>query len=104
MVSPERQGHALATVFSGMTIASVLGVPMSAWLAARWGWQPMMLIVATFGLLECALVAGFVHDKVEGTPLTLRTLMSVIKEKSLSFGIAVMVMEDRKSTRLNYSN
>src|SRR3546814_7844472 len=76
MVSPERQGHALATVFSGMTIASVLGVPMSAWLAARWGWQPMMLIVATFGLLACALVAGFVHDQDE----------------------------DRKSTRLNSSH
>src|SRR3546814_15241248 len=58
MVSPERQGHALATVFSGMTIASVLGVPMSAWLAARWGWQPMMLIVASFGLLACALVSS----------------------------------------------
>src|SRR3546814_476923 len=66
---------------------------MSAWLAARWGWQPMMLIVATFGLLACALVAGFVHDKDEGTPLTLRTFMSVIKEKSLAFGIAVMVLE-----------
>src|SRR3546814_14990038 len=91
MVSPERQGHALATVFSGMTIASVLGVPMSAWLAARWGWQPMMLLVATFGLLACALVAGLVHDQDDGTPVTLRHFMSVIQEKYRDFGLAVLV-------------
>lgn len=31
LVKPERQGHALAVVFSGMTFATVFGLPMATW-------------------------------------------------------------------------
>ncbi len=39
LVPPERQGHALAVVFGGMTLASVLGLPLTAWLGAQLGWR-----------------------------------------------------------------
>ena len=93
IVPREQQGRALATVFSGMTMASVLGVPLSAWLAVHLGWRPMMLGVAGFSLLACALSAGVVRDRDEGAPMTLSKFLSVAKKKSIAFGIAVMALE-----------
>jgi DHA1 family inner membrane transport protein len=54
IVAKERRQRALATVFAGMTIASVLGVPLATFLSGGLGWRPALLGVA--GLCGVALV------------------------------------------------
>jgi predicted MFS family arabinose efflux permease len=56
-VAPENRGRALAFIYSGMTIALVLGVPLGTLLAARLDWRATFLGVAILGALA---VAGIV--------------------------------------------
>lgn len=93
LVGREQQGRALATVFSGMTLASVLGVPLSAWLADQWGYRPMLLAVAAFAFVAAGLVARNVHDAEKGSAMTLRMFMDVIANRAVALGIAVMALE-----------
>ena len=51
----EERGRALAKVFAGMTMAQVIGVPLGAWMAYRFGWHAPFFLVAALGAL-CALV------------------------------------------------
>ena len=93
LVPAERQGHALAVVFSGMTIATVLGVPLSAWAGHAIGWR------ATFGLIGIAvmvfalLVAAFVRNTGPGQPVRLSHLVDVLIHPATGAGIAVMALE-----------
>ena len=43
---PDQRGRALAKVFGGLTLAQVVGVPLGAWLAYRFGWQMAFWSVA----------------------------------------------------------
>lgn len=52
LTPPADRGRALATVFGGLTLAQVLGVPVGAWLGYQLGWQAAFAAVA----LLCAAV------------------------------------------------
>lgn len=55
-VSPvELRGRALAKVFSGVTLAQILGVPVGAWLAYRFGWHGPFYLVAA-GAAICTVI------------------------------------------------
>jgi predicted MFS family arabinose efflux permease len=54
MVPPERRGQAITFVFLGWSVASVMGMPLSAWVGGTLGWRWAFAGVATG-----ALVAGW---------------------------------------------
>lgn len=58
IVAPERRQRALATVFAGMTVAAVLGVPLVTLLSDTIGWRAALLAVAA--LAGLALVGVLV--------------------------------------------
>ena len=60
IVPAERQGAALSIVFAGMPAATVLGVPMSAWLGDLLGWRLVMGLVAALALAVLACVRRMV--------------------------------------------
>ena len=55
LTPPADRGRALATVFGGLTLAQVLGVPVGAWLGYQLGWQAAFAAVAV--LTVAVLVA-----------------------------------------------
>ena len=56
LVPAAQRGRALATVYGGFTLASVVGVPLTTELDAYLGWRGAILLVASLALLT-ALVA-----------------------------------------------
>jgi predicted MFS family arabinose efflux permease len=63
-VNPQMRGRALAFVYSGMTVALVIGVPLGAAVAAHLGWRSTFIGVA--GLSAAALVG--IHFKLPPVP------------------------------------
>lgn len=47
---PERRGQVLASVFGGLTLAQVLGVPAGAWVGYAFGWQAAFLLVVALAI------------------------------------------------------
>lgn len=56
LVTPERRGRAITTVFLGWSIASVLGSPLSALVGGTFGWRAAFWILAMLALLCSVLV------------------------------------------------
>ena len=55
LVAPNRRASAIALMFTGLTLANVLGVPFGSWLGHAVGWRGTFIAVALVGL--CAFVA-----------------------------------------------
>ncbi len=55
---PALRGRVIAVVFSGGTVALVLGVPAGTWLGERAGWRVSFLAVAGLGAIVFVLVAS----------------------------------------------
>jgi predicted MFS family arabinose efflux permease len=56
LVEPSQRGRAIATVFGGFVIATVLGVPGGAWLGAVAGWRSAMMVVAALTFIALLFV------------------------------------------------
>jgi len=51
LVPPQRRSAAIALMFSGLTLANVLGVPAGAWIGQNAGWRATFWAVGGLGLL-----------------------------------------------------
>ncbi len=72
LVAPGRQASAIAFMFSGLTLANLLGVPAGTWLAQTFSWRLVFWVIAGIGLLTMASVAILVPHIAKGKTIALR--------------------------------
>lgn len=93
LVARERQGRALATVFLGMTLASVVSTPLASWVALHLGWRGMFGGVAGLNLAAALAVASVIADRSAGQPLALRELFALLRRPGMAASVAVMLLQ-----------
>ncbi|MDQ0470765.1 MFS transporter [Labrys wisconsinensis] len=57
LVKPDRKASAIAVMFTGLTVANILGVPFGTWLGLELGWRATFWAVALVGLVALAVIA-----------------------------------------------
>lgn len=57
-----RRANAVGLVMSGLTTATLVGVPLAAWLGQHWGWRAAFVFVGAIGALAGVLVSRSVPD------------------------------------------
>ncbi|MEU2503681.1 MFS transporter [Streptomyces sp. NPDC007863] len=62
LVRPDRQARAVATMFLGLTVANILGVPAATLLGQHLGWRATFVVVTVIGLAALAALARLVPD------------------------------------------
>ncbi|MCC3771871.1 MFS transporter [Streptomyces sp. UNOC14_S4] len=62
LVAEGRQARAVATMFLGLTVANIVGVPAATLLGQHLGWRATFLVVTGIGLLAMAALAALVPD------------------------------------------
>ncbi|PCE24735.1 MFS transporter [Burkholderia ubonensis] len=60
LVPKDKAASAIATMFSGMTVAFVAGIPLGTFIGQHFGWRATFLIVALFGLVAFLGAVAFV--------------------------------------------
>ncbi|WP_314615825.1 MFS transporter [Streptomyces stackebrandtii] len=60
LVREDRQARAVATMFLGLTVANILGVPAATLLGQHLGWRATFLVVTVIGLVAMAALARLV--------------------------------------------
>ncbi|WP_406806370.1 MFS transporter [Burkholderia semiarida] len=68
LVPKEKAASAIATMFSGMTVAFVAGIPLGTFIGQHFGWRATFLIVALFGLVAFVGAVAFVPRGLPQTP------------------------------------
>ncbi|TPM28762.1 MFS transporter [Mesorhizobium sp. B2-3-4] len=57
LVAPNKKASAIALMFTGLTVANILGVPFGTWLGQAYGWRSTFLAVALVGVIAFAVIA-----------------------------------------------
>lgn len=64
LVPKEKAARAIATMFSGMTVAFVAGIPLGTFIGQHFGWRATFLVVALFGLIAFIGAVAFVPRRL----------------------------------------
>ena len=67
LVEPGRKASAIAIMFTGLTLATILGVPFGTWLGQQFGWRATFWAVTLIGAFALTVIAAFV-PKAEASP------------------------------------
>jgi DHA1 family inner membrane transport protein len=67
LVAPHRRSAAIALMFSGLTLANVLGVPIGAWIGQHAGWRATFWAVSGLGLLALGALLSLIprHTRLQ---------------------------------------
>ena len=96
MVPPERRGTAISLVFSGITVATVLGVPGGTAIGHAFGWRMAFwgvagIAVVAAGVMALLLPAG-PTPRAEGSNLTRQVKMLGRQQVWLSYAVILLLM------------
>ena len=58
LANPGKQATAVATMFMGLTIANIGGVPAATWIGQQFGWRQVFAITAIFGVITMVGLAA----------------------------------------------
>jgi DHA1 family inner membrane transport protein len=69
-VAPEKKAGAIAMMFTGLTVANVVGVPLCTLVGQGVGWRLSFTLVAALGVVGLVGIAKLVPDmpRPEGAP------------------------------------
>lgn len=56
LAAPGQRARAIGLVMSGLTLATLLGVPLAAWLGQHFGWRAAFVLVGAIALLAAGLI------------------------------------------------
>jgi DHA1 family inner membrane transport protein len=95
LVAPNRKASAIALMFTGLTVANILGVPFGTWLGQAYGWRSTFLAVTLVGILAFIVIALLVprdepatstaEDSAEGT-------LAVLGRRTVLLGLLTTVL------------
>jgi len=93
LVPEDKKASAIAVMFTGLTIATLLGVPAGAWLGLHFGWRATFWTIAGIGVVAMLVLARLVpadKGKVEVTPL--RQEIATLADPQVLLGLAMTVL------------
>lgn len=93
LVATERRASAIAVMFTGLTVANIVGVPFGTWLGQEYGWRATFWAVSAVGVAAMAVVAAWVPASA-GTPEagSWRADLAAIARAPVLRGFAVTVL------------
>jgi DHA1 family inner membrane transport protein len=93
MVAADKKASAIAIMFTGLTVATLLGVPAGAWLGHVLGWRATFWAVAAIGLVATTIITTQVPAPREhAEPIALRDELKVLARPQVLFGLLMTVL------------
>jgi DHA1 family inner membrane transport protein len=97
LVPPQRRASAISIMFTGLTLATLLGVPAGAWLGLQFGWRATFWVITLIGAAAFAVIAFFVPasrqgDAADAAPAPLRDELAAVLRPQVLRGLAMTVL------------
>ncbi len=93
MSTPAHRGRGITFVFMGWSIASVAGMPLTAWVGERMGWRIAMMLVAVGALAAAWLVHRSLPTGIRPPALSLRAWRKVFRSPLLMAVVLVTAFQ-----------
>ncbi|WP_221348902.1 MFS transporter [Streptomyces beigongshangae] len=92
LVAPDRKAGAIAMMFTGLTVANVVGVPLGTLIGQSAGWRLTFAGVAALGVLGLAGIAWLVPDASKPEGVRLRHELAAFKNVQVLLAMAMTVL------------
>jgi DHA1 family inner membrane transport protein len=92
LVVPEKRASAIALMFTGLTLANVLGVPFGTFIGQEFSWRATFWIVAALGLISLAGIAALLPNRHDHAPSGLAREIRVLKEPAAWLALMMTVL------------
>ncbi|MFD7645581.1 MFS transporter [Kitasatospora sp. NPDC059795] len=91
LVAPHLRARAVSVMFSGLTVANILGVPVATLLGQHLGWRAAMLVVVVIGLLGALAIARLVPQLPTHPGGGVRSELAAFGNRQLWYALATVV-------------
>jgi DHA1 family inner membrane transport protein len=93
LVAEDKRASAIATMFIGLTVATLLGVPFGAWFGLMLGWRAAFWAVTAIGVVAFVVVAALVPGHVgdNDKAVSLREELAVLGRPQVLLGLGMTV-------------
>ncbi|MGW0367144.1 MFS transporter [Streptomyces sp. NPDC002990] len=92
LVAPEKKAGAIATMFTGLTVANVVGVPLGTFVGQTFGWRVTFLIVAALGVLGLLGIARLVPELPRPGGVRIRHELAAFRNVQVLLAMAMTVL------------
>jgi len=93
LVPAQKRASAIAIMFTGLTIANILGVPFGTWLGQGFGWRATFWAVTAVGLAALAVIAVAVpKDEAPAEQSDWRQDLKVLARRPVLLGLLTTVL------------
>ncbi|MFD8143117.1 MFS transporter [Streptomyces sp. NPDC059708] len=92
LVAPERKAGAIAMMFTGLTVANVVGVPLGTLVGQHLGWRVTFLIVAALGVVGLLGIARLVPDLPRPEGVRIRHELAAFRNVQVLLAMAMTVL------------
>lgn len=93
LVAPSKKASAIAIMFTGLTVANILGVPFGTWLGQNFGWRATFWAVTLVGVVAFAIIAALVpKDRSVPEASNLKDDLAVLRRGPVLVGFLTTIM------------
>jgi len=93
LVAADKKASAIAIMFTGLTVANILGVPFGTWLGQAFGWRSTFWAVTVIGLIALAVIVWLVpRDDAPEAEGNWRSDLAVLGRKQVLLGLLTTVL------------
>ncbi|MFJ9061455.1 MFS transporter [Streptomyces sp. NPDC102409] len=92
LVVPEKKAGAIAMMFTGLTVANVVGVPLGTFIGQNLGWRVTFFVVAGLGVLGLLGVAKLVPEQPKPQGVRIRHELAAFSNVQVLLAMAMTVL------------
>jgi DHA1 family inner membrane transport protein len=92
LVDPRRRAGAIAFMFTGLTVANVVGVPLGTYVGQVAGWRATFVVVAGLGLLGLIGIARLIPPLPSPRTADLRREIAALRNPQVLLAMAMTVL------------
>ncbi|WP_069769277.1 MFS transporter [Streptomyces sp. LUP30] len=92
LVAPDKKAGAIAMMFTGLTVANVVGVPLGTLVGQNVGWRVTFAIVAALGVVGLVGIARLVPEMPRTEGVRLRHELAAFKNTQVLLAMAMTVL------------
>ncbi|TGB11787.1 MFS transporter [Streptomyces sp. MZ04] len=92
LVAPEKKAGAIAMMFTGLTVANVVGVPLGTLVGQTLGWRITFAVVAGLGFIGLAGIAKLVPDLPKPEGVRLRHELAAFRNVQVLLAMSMTIL------------
>ncbi|WNI23656.1 MFS transporter [Streptomyces sp. ITFR-16] len=92
LVAPHKKAGAIAMMFTGLTVANVVGVPLGTYIGQSVGWRATFFAVAALGVIGLLGVAKLVPEQPRAQGVRLRHELAAFRNVQVLLAMAMTVL------------